>query len=105
MVLANSTDGSYQSTVGNIVQTNNSQLNTIFQNFNVDKYEGQYIRFNCNVNNLKTALQNLSGVVSNVFDVQISGAYLDNPEFFRRVHSAHDILHSLFQKLPYHFAP
>ena len=81
ITLVNSSNGIYTTTIGNIVQTNNAQLNTIFQNFNVDKYEDERIRCNCNVNDLKTAIQNLTDVVSSVSDIPFSGAYLNNQEF------------------------
>ncbi|WP_395052249.1 T9SS type A sorting domain-containing protein [Flavobacterium sp.] len=81
MNLVNSGNGSYLTTDNNIVQTNNSQLNTIFQNFNVDKYENNYIRCNCIINDLKIALQNIPEVVANTLNVPITGAYLNNYEF------------------------
>lgn len=81
MNLVNSGNGSYLTTDNNIVQTNNSQLNTIFQNFNVDKYENNYIRCNCIINDLKIALQNIPEVVVNTLNVPITGAYLNNYEF------------------------
>lgn len=78
--LVNPNNGSYLSTVESIVQTNNSELNTIFQNFSVNKYENGRIRCNCDVNNLKIALQNFTTVISNVFNVEFSGVYLNIPE-------------------------
>lgn len=81
ITLVNSSNGIYTTTIGNIVQTNNAQLNTIFQNFNVDKYENERIRCNCNVNDLKTAVQSLTDVVSSVSDIPFTGAYLNDQEF------------------------
>jgi hypothetical protein len=80
LILTNPTNGSYVSTINNIVQTNNAQLNTVFQNFNVDRFENGAIRCkNCNIVNLKTALQNLTGIVNNVGFAPT--AQLSNSEF------------------------
>ena len=65
--LANSNIGTYIATVNNIVTTNNTDLNSIFQTYNVDKYEGNYIRCNCNLDNLKIDLDNLSNVISQTY--------------------------------------
>lgn len=77
----NSTNVSYIATVNNIVETNNSQLNTIFQNFNVNKYENMFIRCDCNINELKTALLSLTNIISTVHNIVFTGIYLDNKEF------------------------
>lgn len=59
--------GTYQSTIGGIVQTNDSDLNTIFQNYNVSRYENNHIKCNCNITSLKSDLNNLNTVISNVW--------------------------------------
>lgn len=63
--LVNSAIGVYQSTIGGIVQTNDNSLNTLFQNYGVSKYENNHIKCNCNIANLKAALNNLNTVISN----------------------------------------
>ena len=71
--------GIYINTVGGIVQTNNVTLNSIFQNYNVNKYEGNNIRCTCNVSNLKNALDNLTSIISNTYYAGI--AVLSNTTF------------------------
>jgi hypothetical protein len=62
--LVNSSNGTYVSTIANVVVTNNADLNSIFQTFNVNKYENDAIRCDCNVADLKIALDNLPTVIS-----------------------------------------
>ena len=64
MNLVNSSNGTYLSTIANVVVTNNADLNSIFQTFNVNKYENNAIRCDCNVDDLKIALDNLPTVIS-----------------------------------------
>jgi Secretion system C-terminal sorting domain len=80
ITLVNPGVGTYVGTVGTIVETNNSQLNTVFLNFNVNKYENGRIRCNCTISELATALLNLTEVISNVTNIPMTGAYLSNPD-------------------------
>lgn len=77
--LANPSIGSYINIIGGIVQTNNVTLNSIFQNYSVNKYEGNNIRCTCNVTNLKNALDNLTSIISNTYYAGI--AVLSNTTF------------------------
>lgn len=48
--------GTYVATVNDIVQTNNNDLNTVFQNFSVNTFvDGNLIDCNCNKNDLYNA--------------------------------------------------
>lgn len=63
--LVNPSIGTYTTTIGDIVQTNDSNLNAIFQTYNVNKYENSsLVRCNCNVGNLKSALNGLPSVIN-----------------------------------------
>lgn len=68
IALVDNNNGNFQSLNNSIVQTNNPDLNSIFQTYNVFEYSanGQVTRCNCNVTDLKTSLQNLNTVISNV---------------------------------------
>ena len=72
--------GTYVATVNDIVQTNNNDLNTVFQNFSVNTFvDGNLIDCNCNKNDLYNALRNLTAVVKNVS--QCNMAFLKTDEF------------------------
>ncbi len=65
--LVNTNVGTYVATINDIVQTNNNDLNTVFQNFSVNAFvDGNLTDCNCNKNDLYNALRNLTAVVKNV---------------------------------------
>ncbi|MCG2610553.1 hypothetical protein LZZ90_03415 [Flavobacterium sp. SM15] len=65
--LVNANDGVYVSTIDGIVHTNNAQLNAVFQDYEIDYYQDNYIRTRaCEVNALKQALQGLTSVIEQV---------------------------------------
>ncbi len=83
--LVDSSVGSFQSLTNGIVQTNNLDLNAIFQIYNVFEYSnvnGQVTRCNCNVDDLKTSLQNLNTIISNVEDLYCFSSFLLKNENF-----------------------
>jgi Secretion system C-terminal sorting domain len=80
-------NGSFQSITNSIVQTNNADLNAIFQTYNVFEYSTDFsnipnIRCNCNISDLKTSLQDLNSVIANVDNASCSLAWLLKNEKF-----------------------
>jgi Secretion system C-terminal sorting domain len=69
--LLNTSNGTYLNTTGNVVVTNNTSLNTVFQNFGVSQYQNNIVKCNCNIQNLKVALGGLTTVIS-------SSDYIEN---------------------------
>jgi Secretion system C-terminal sorting domain len=82
--LVDSNNGSFQSLANSIVQTNNTDLNTIFQTYNVFEYSAnaQVTRCNCNIDDLKISLQNLNSVIANVDNASCGLAWLLKNENF-----------------------
>lgn len=81
--LTNSNIGNYISTNNNIVVTNNSDLNAIFQTYNVFSFiKDKIISCDCNADNLQNALTNLLTIVSNAENC--SGiVFLVNNSFYK----------------------
>lgn len=86
--LTNASVGSPTGTSGNIIVTNDANLNQIFQTYNVIQYalyvpsvsQTAYIlTCDCDVTLLKTALENYSAAISNVSIY--SAAFLSNHQF------------------------
>jgi hypothetical protein len=91
--LVDPNNGSFQSLTNSIVQTNNADLNAIFQIYNVFEYSTDFsnipnIRCNCNISDLKTSLQDLNSVISNVDNASCSVAWLLKNENFENQKSS-----------------
>lgn len=62
--LVDPSNGTYINTIGNIVVTNNTSLNSIFQTHQVSNYENNVIRCSCNLTNLYNDFLAIPSVIS-----------------------------------------